>query len=185
MPPGFTDDTVASFSRPTAIDWLPDSRIVVLEQDGRVRVGGTTGGFTTAIDIGVCGGTSGERGLLGFAYDPGFLSNEYVYVYYTHSAPGLPGGCANRVSRFTLGGSVIDPASEVVLLDNISSRGGNHNGGNLEIGSDGFLYVSVGDAGREPADRRQPQRRRPGPVAVQRQDPADHTRRPPGARATR
>src|SRR3954468_24378277 len=90
VPPGFADSAVAAFSRPTAIDVLPDSRIVVLEQDGRVRVGGPIGGFSTAIDINVCGGTSGERGLLGFAHDPGFLSNQYVYVYYTHSAPGLP-----------------------------------------------------------------------------------------------
>ena len=150
VPPGFADSAVASFSRPTAVEWLPDSRIVVLEQDGRLRVGGPTGGFSTAIDIGVCGGSSGERGLLGFTHDPAFQSNGFVYVYYTHSAPGLPGGCANRVSRFTLSGSTIDPASEVVFLDNISSRGGNHNGGNVEIGSDGFLYVSVGDAGIDP-----------------------------------
>ena len=150
VPPGFADSAVAAFSRPTAVEWLPDSRIVVLEQDGRVRVGGATGDFTTAIDIGVCGGQSGERGLLGFTHDPAFLSNQYVYMYYTHSAPALPGGCANRVSRFTLSGSFVDPASEVVLLDNISSRGGNHNGGNVEIGSDGFLYVSVGDAGVDP-----------------------------------
>jgi glucose/arabinose dehydrogenase len=151
VPPGFSDTAVpGTFSRPTAVEWLPDSRIVVLEQDGRVRIGGPTGGFTTAIDINVCGGTSGERGLLGFTVDPAFLSNGFVYAYYTHSAPSLPGGCANRVSRFTLSGSTIDPASEVVLLDNISSRGGNHNGGNVEIGSDGFLYVSVGDAGVDP-----------------------------------
>ena len=150
VPPGFADSAVASFSRPTAVEWLPDSRIVVLEQDGRLRVGGPTGGFSTAIDIGVCGGSSGERGLLGFTHDPAFQSNGFVYVYYTHSAPGLPGGCANRVSRFTLSGPTIDPASEVVFLDNISSRGGNHNGGNVEIGSDGFLYVSVGDAGIDP-----------------------------------
>ena len=150
VPPGFADSAVASFSRPTAVEWLPDSRIVVLEQDGRLRVGGPTGGFSTAISVGVFGCTDDERGLLGFTHDPAFQSNGFVYVYYTHSAPSLPGGCVNRVSRFTLSGATIDPASEVVLLDNISSVNGNHNGGDLDIGSDGFLYVSVGDAGRDP-----------------------------------
>jgi glucose/arabinose dehydrogenase len=150
VPAGFADSPVAAFGRPTAVEWLPDSRIVVLEQDGRLRVGDPSGAFATAIDIPVCGGTSGERGLLGFTHDPAFQSNGFVYVYYTHSAPDLPGGCANRVSRLTLTASTIEPASEVVLLDNISSRNGNHNGGDLDIGSDGFLYVSVGDAGTDP-----------------------------------
>jgi hypothetical protein len=70
VPPGFADSPVASFSRPTAVEWLPDSRIVVLEQDGRVRVGGPTGGFTTAIAIaiGVCGG--GERVLHALGPEP-------------------------------------------------------------------------------------------------------------------
>ena len=47
-------------------------------------------------------------------------------------------------------GDRIDPASEVVLVDGISSVAGNHNGGDLEIGKDAMLYVAVGDAGRDP-----------------------------------
>ena len=121
-----------------------------LSREAKVRIGGPTGGFTTAIDIAVCGNATDERGLLGLTVDPAFLSNGFVYAYYTHSAPNLLGGCANRVSRFTLSGATIDPASELVLLDNISARNKNHNGGNVEIGSDGFLYVSVGDAGTDP-----------------------------------
>lgn len=45
---------------------------------------------------------------------------------------------------------MIDPASEMVLLDRIPSTGGNHNGGDVEVGRDGFLYVSVGDGGTDP-----------------------------------
>lgn len=151
VPAGFTDAAVASFASPTTVEWLPNDRIVVLEQGGRVRIGPATGPFTTALTIGnICPG--GERGLLGFVHDPAYLQNGFVYVYYTRDAAGSPGSCVNRVSRFTMDLAVdeIVPTSEVVLLDNISSVNGNHNGGDLDIGSDGFLYVAVGDAGRDP-----------------------------------
>ncbi len=149
VPAGFADSAVASFSQPTAVEWLPDSLIVVLEKGGRIRVGGPAGPFTTALEISdIC--INGERGLLGFTHDPAFLSNGLVYVYYTRDEPSAPGGCVNRVSRFTMVDRVIDRASEAVLLDNISSVNTNHNGGDLDIGSDGFLYVSVGDAGTDP-----------------------------------
>ncbi len=146
---GFSDTSIASFSRPTAVEWLPGDRIVVLEQGGRVRVGHPGRSFATAVTItNLC--SNGERGLLGLAPDPGFLGNGFVYVYYTRIAGGAPGGCVNRVSRFQMVGDTIDPASEYVLLDNISSVNGNHNGGDLDVGSDGNLYVAIGDAGRDP-----------------------------------
>jgi len=148
VPAGFVDEPVASFGGSTAVEWLPNSRIVVLEQSGRVNTARPGEAFSTALDLDVCQGS--ERGLLGFTHDPGFLGNGFVYVYYTRDEPGAPGGCVNRVSRFTMSGATIDPANEVVLLDHISSVNGNHNGGDLDVGSDGFLYVAVGDAGRDP-----------------------------------
>ena len=82
VPAGFADSAVATFSQPTAVEWLPDSLIVVLEKGGRIRVGGPAGPFTTALDISdTC--SDGERGVLGFTHDPAFLSNGLVYVYYT------------------------------------------------------------------------------------------------------
>jgi glucose/arabinose dehydrogenase len=147
VPAGFTDVAIGSFTSPTTVEWMPGDLIVVLEKSGRIRIGRPGGGsFTTAIDIDVC--TQSERGLLGFTHDPGFLTTRHVFVYYT--AP-VGGSCVNRVSRFHLGpDDRIDPASELVLLDNLASTGGNHNGGDLEVGSDGYLYVAVGDAGRDP-----------------------------------
>ncbi len=146
VPAGFTDTAIASFSRPTAVEWLPDGRIAVLEQGGRLRTATPSRPFTTALQVpDLC--SNGERGLLGLAPDPAQWSNGHVYLYTTRSSTGT---CANRVSRFTMRDGVIDPASEVVLIDRISSLNGNHNGGDLDLGSDGYLYVAVGDAGRDP-----------------------------------
>lgn len=143
---GFTDSFVASAARATAVEWLPSDQIVVLEQStGRIRVAAPGAAFTTALDLAVC--SSSERGLLGLTADPAFLGNGWVYVYYT--AP-VEGGCVNRVSRFTLSGDAVDPATEIILLDNIASTGGNHNGGDLDFDGDGNLLVAIGDAGTDP-----------------------------------
>ncbi len=149
---GFTDLGVASVAAPTAVESLPGNRVVVLEQDtGRVRLIDTVTGQlldAPAAQLAVCAG--GERGLLGFTHDPTFAASGRVYMFYTRPAPGSPGGCVNRVSAFVMSGDSIDVATEQVLIDNISSVNGNHNGGDLDIGADGYLYVSTGDAGGDP-----------------------------------
>jgi len=152
LPTGFADTAVAGISTPTAIEQLPNGAVVVLEQDtGRVRVIDPASGVLSpaaALDLAVCQGS--ERGLLGFTHDPDVARTGRVYVFYTRVAPEFPGGCVNRVSAFTMTGVTIDPASEQVLIDNISAVNGNHNAGDIEIGNDGRLYVSTGDAGRDP-----------------------------------
>ncbi|MEI8238435.1 MAG: PQQ-dependent sugar dehydrogenase [Actinomycetota bacterium] len=143
----FTDSLVtAAIGVPTAVTALPGGGAVVLDKGGDVRIvrNGTLLA-SPALSLSVC--TESERGLLGFAVDPAFGSNGFVYVYFTRSSPSAPGGCVNRVSRFTMHGDVIAPSSQRVLLDNIGSPGGNHNGGDLFVGNDGYLYVSVGDGG--------------------------------------
>lgn len=145
-PAGFTDTFVAGADRATAVEWLPSDQIVVLEQStGRVRVARPGDAFTTALDLSLC--SNSERGLLGLTADPAFLGNGWVYVYYTASTAA---GCVNRVSRFTMTGDSIDPASETILLDNIASTGGNHNGGDLDFDGEGNLLVAIGDAGTDP-----------------------------------
>lgn len=156
LPAGFSDVQVASLGASTGIVGLPNGKVLVLVQSGSVRlISGDTLQPQHALDMSLSPCNGGERGLLGVAIDPDFVNNGFVYLYFTHPS-GAPGGCANRVSRFTMSGDAIDPNSEVILVDNIASQNGNHNGGDLEIGGDGYLYISVGDSGTDPRGRSGP-----------------------------
>ena len=142
LPSGFTEALVASgLSSPTAMQFAPDGRLFVCEQGGRLRVI-KNGTLLASPFLTVTVSASGERGLLGVAFDPNFASNRYVYVYYTATTPTIH----NRISRFTANGDVAVPGSEVVIfeLDNLSSAT-NHNGGALAFGPDGKLYAAAGE----------------------------------------
>jgi glucose/arabinose dehydrogenase len=150
LPFGFTDTLVGSVPVPVGIRRLPTGVVAVLGKAGTVHLvrDGAVLPTPALTMTGVC--TESERGLLGIAAAPDLATTGHVYLYATRTSAGAPGGCVNRVSRFTMSGDVIDPASEVVLVDGISSVAGNHNGGDLEIGADGMLWISVGDGGRDP-----------------------------------
>jgi glucose/arabinose dehydrogenase len=118
-----------------------------------LQVGSTTN-RTSILNLASSLCASGEMGLLGLAVDPQFgPSRPYVYLYYTHkrgSSCNEASRRANRVSRFSMdGGGNLVPSSERVLLDNIAAKGGNHNGGDIQFGNDGMLYVAVGDSGTD------------------------------------
>src|SRR6185295_13108959 len=151
LPAGFIDAAVATPGASTGIVGMPDGTVMVLVQSGSVRlIRNDVLLPTPALTMSLSPCNGGERGLLGVALDQDFKANGFVYLYFTRPAPGAPGGCVNRVSRFTMTLDSIDPNSELILVDNISSNAGNHNGGDLEIGGDGFLYISVGDSGNDP-----------------------------------
>ena len=148
LPAGFTDELVAAVGAPTALAFTPDGRLLITTQPGQLRVyqnGALVG--TAALNLATNGliCSNSERGLLGVAVDPAFTptSNNYIYLYYTFNRAGT---CVNRVSRFTLSTSNV-ASGESVLIDNIPSPAGNHNGGDVQFGKDGTLYVSVGDGG--------------------------------------
>jgi len=83
--------------------------------------------------------SSGEQGLLGLTLDPAFAQNHFVYVYYT-----APGATKNRVVRYTESNGSC--TQETVILDNLPVNSF-HNGGIIQFGPDGKLYVIIGDAG--------------------------------------
>ena len=145
LPPNFTDTLIASVGAPTAIAFTPDGRMLVTTQGGQLRIVKNGALLATpAVNLAAKLCANSERGLLGAAVDPLFTTNGFVYLYYTFARAGqgvcpttVPFGAShpvNRVSRFVLGaGDVINPATEVVLIDNIPSTAGNHNAGDVAL----------------------------------------------------
>lgn len=142
VPNGFSDTQVVSgLSNPTAMAFAPDGRLFVCLQGGSLRVI-KNGQLLAQPFLTVTVNSSGERGLLGVAFDPEFETNQYVYIYYTATSPAIH----NRISRFTANGDVAVSNSEVIILElNNLSSATNHNGGALHFGPDGKLYAAVGE----------------------------------------
>lgn len=158
VPPGFVDVPIAEiYGSPTDLAWLGDD-LLIAAQEGwlyRLEGGSASSQPKLLLDLSLSIGKGSEQGLLGAVADPDFATRPYIYVYYTearesgHCDVG-PANCHNRVSRFTMApDGTLDPASELTLFDTIMV-GWMHNGGDLAFGDDGWLYVSVGDAGYPP-----------------------------------
>jgi cytochrome c len=82
-----------------------------------------------------------EDGLLGITLDPGFATNQWIYLFYS-----VPGVNEQHVSRFQMNGDTLDLASEkVVLTIPVNKTACCHSAGGLEFGPDGSLYIGVGD----------------------------------------
>ena len=122
--------------------------VFVTEQAGRIRVFADDQGATeAAVFLDITDRVSQafyEEGLLGLAFDPDYKNNGFFYVYYSASGPRR-----SVVSRFSVSErdpEVADPDSESVRLE-IPQPHGNHNGGQLAFGPEGYLYIGVGDGG--------------------------------------
>ncbi|SEM22191.1 Por secretion system C-terminal sorting domain-containing protein [Maribacter orientalis] len=130
------------------------NRLFVVEQPGRIKVfpnksDATVGELTTFLDISsIVSYSSGQEiGLLGVAFHPNYSTNGYVYVYYIDQ----PTNYRINIARYQVDSSnsnLLNPSSGVIIAQftkNLSDS--NHNGGKIEFGPDGFLYISIGDGG--------------------------------------
>ena len=137
---------IPKLDRPTEITHDPLGRLVVLEQPGRMSRVGPDGKVQTPplLDLAKKVFVEYECGLLGVAFHPQFVDNGYVYVNYTAKAPNLK----TFVSEFKADpqSGRVDPASERVVLT-VDQPYNNHNGGQIQFGPDGMLYVGTGDGG--------------------------------------
>lgn len=145
-----TTQVAFGLQRPTAI-FAPDDgsgRLLITEKQGRIRVHHPDTGLaeeplldiTDRVDI-----SGNERGLLGLVTTPDFAQTRTLYLTYT----ALPEG-AVTLSRFTLDSADQAPIPanrEQVILTQPHAEFGNHNGGHVAFGPDGYLYWSIGDGG--------------------------------------
>ena len=125
------------------------NRLFIIEKAGRIRVA-QPGASTTTLFLDISSrvlSTDNERGLLGLAFHPQYSINGRFFVYYTRQTDG-----ALTIAEYHVTGdpNVADPNSEIVFGGNFPiphSANTNHNGGCMQFGPDGYLYMGTGDGG--------------------------------------
>ena len=136
-----------TFERPLWMGYAPnDDRFVYfVEQAGRILVADAENPVTTEVffEEEVRRGHN-EEGLLGLAFHPDYVENGRFFIYYSASNPVRT--VLSELRRSAARETVADPTTERVLLE-IDQPFGNHNGGDIQFGPDGYLYVAVGDGG--------------------------------------
>ena len=143
-------DTESDFSRrtlstnleqPMAMEVDPSGNILIVGRCGRLYVWSANTESvqqTSAVDV----RCDLELGLIGITLDPNYEDNRWVYLHYNPD-----GESTQRVSRFEMNANnSLDLGSEIVMLEyDVQTAQCCHQGGDLEFGPDGNLYISVGD----------------------------------------
>ncbi len=147
LPPDVVIETVVpNATQLVAMDFTPDGRLLYTEKTGKVRVI-QAGALlpTAAYDFAASINTEGERGLLGIVVDPAFTMNNRVWVYLTRDRGSAVPRYENRVVTFVLPPDNVVTETKTAKSFPVDFYNTIHNGGNLHFGSDGKLYVSVGN----------------------------------------
>ena len=130
---------VSELASPVDLAWRNgDSSLYVVLQGGTIVPLRDGAAASPALDVSDSITIGNEQGLLGLAFHP---TKPLAYVNFTNGAGDTV------IAEYGVGGDgTFDPASARELLT-INQPYGNHNGGNVEFGPDGYLYIGMGDGG--------------------------------------
>lgn len=148
------EDVYSGLNGPVGLYHCGDDRLFILEKNvGQIEIIDTLGNYVgTFLDVGGLLSSGSERGLLGMAFDPDYSETGRFYINYTNSSGNTV------IARYTVSANPnqANSGSAEILLT-ISQPFGNHNGGHIAFGPDGFLYIGMGDGGSagDPGNRAQ------------------------------
>jgi glucose/arabinose dehydrogenase len=148
------NEIAIGFSRPIDIANAGDgtNRLFVAEKQGIIRIielDNSNNVLTEPfLDIsGIIDNSQNEQGLLGLAFHPEYPDSGYIYVNYTRDpGPGLDRTVVERYNVSSTNPDSIDENTGLTIIE-VEQDFTNHNGGDLNFGPDGYLYIGMGDGG--------------------------------------
>ncbi len=122
-----------------------DARLFVVEKGGKIKIIQNGAALPTPfLDITTKVLNEGERGLLSMAFHPQYASNKQFFVYFTDSRGDI---IVERYVALASDANRADATSASAVITVPHPTYGNHNGGQIAFGPDGFLYLGTGDGG--------------------------------------
>src|SRR5262245_11874324 len=142
----FQNEILATgFNLPTAIKFLPDGRMLVVELAGIIKVlppPYTNPDPTPFLQLTNVGSAGVQQGIYDVALDPNFSTNHYYYIFYTATTPNV-----DRLSRFTANSTLTGTVagSEFIIYQDSEIANAEHHGGPINFSNDGKILVTTGE----------------------------------------